>query len=110
METVSLVPPKKGFCMSDNNPATPESSTYHQMVEEAARFLDVPMKVAIQLGQRNMKVREILQLRPNSIVEIPKSAGENVDILINGRLLACGEVLEIEGNAGVRLTDILPEI
>jgi len=97
--------------MSDNNSAASlDSSTYHQMVEEAARFLDVPMKVAIQLGQRNMKVREILQLRPNSIVEIPKSAGENVDILINGKLLACGEVLEIEGHAGVRLTDVVPEI
>ncbi len=96
--------------MSDNNPASSESSTYLQMVEEAAHFLDVPMKVGIQLGQRNMKVREILQLRPNSVVEIPKSAGENVDILISGKLLACGEVLEIEGHAGVRLTDLLPEI
>ena len=96
--------------MSDNPPLPTASSSYQQMVEESARFLNVPMKVAIQLGQRSMKVREILQLRPNSIVELPRSAGENVDILINGRLLACGEVLEIEGNAGVRLTDILPEI
>ena len=96
--------------MSDHNPPPQDSTAYQQTMEEVAHFLDVPLKVAIHLGQRNMKVREILQLRPNSIVELPKSAGENVDIFVNGKLMACGEVLEMEGNAGVRLTDVIPEL
>ena len=74
-------------------------------MEEMDHFLNVPMKVTIQLANCNMKVREILQLQLNSIVELPKSAGENVDILINERLIAFGEVLELEGCTGIRLTD-----
>ena len=78
--------------------------------EELHHFLDVPIKIGIQLGKCNMKVQEILQLQPNSIVELPKSAGENVDILINGRLIAFGEVLELESSAGIRLTDFNTQI
>jgi len=69
-------------------------------------FLDVPLKVRIQLGQKYLKIREILQLKEQSIIELPKSAGENIDILVNGRLVAFGEVLEMEGNAGIRLTNL----
>jgi flagellar motor switch protein FliN len=74
-------------------------------MEEISHFLDIPMKITVQLASCNMKVREILQLQLNSIVELPKSAGENVDILINERLFASGEVLELEGSTGIRLTD-----
>lgn len=82
-----------------------ESAAYHKILEELHQLLDVPMKITIQLGNRSMTIREILQLKNNSIVELPKSAGENMDILLNGRLLAYGEVLDMEGNAGIRLTD-----
>jgi len=77
-----------------------------QTSAEVAHYLDIPMKVRIQLGQRLLKIREILQLKEQSIIELPKSAGENIDILINGRLVAFGEVLEMEGNAGIRLTNL----
>ncbi len=73
---------------------------------EVTHYLDIPMKVRIQLGQRLLKIREILQLKEQSIIELPKSAGENIDILVNGRLVAFGEVLEMEGNAGIRLTNL----
>jgi flagellar motor switch protein FliN len=79
-------------------------------LEDLHHFLDVTVKVGIQLAKRNMKVHEILQLQPNSIVELPKSAGENVDILVNGRLIAFGEVLELEGSTGIRLTDFNTQI
>jgi flagellar motor switch protein FliN len=74
-------------------------------MDEISHFLNIPMKITIQLASCNMKVREILQLQLNSIVELPKSAGENVDILVNERLIAFGEVLELEGCTGIRLTD-----
>ena len=84
---------------------TLEAVAYQKILEETRHFLDVPLKITIQLGHRNMKVREILQLQQNSIVELPKSAGENIEIYINGKLVAFGEVLEMEGSAGIRLTD-----
>jgi flagellar motor switch protein FliN/FliY len=83
-----------------------EGSSYEKAMEEAQYFLDVPMQVAVQLGGRTMKVRDILQLQPDSIVDIPKSAGENVDVLVNGRIVAFGEVMELEGSTGIRITDL----
>ena len=83
-----------------------ESSSYEKIMEELHHFLDVPMKISVQLAKCNMKVRDILQLQPSSIVELPKSAGENVDILINERLVGFGEVMELEGCTGIRLTDL----
>ncbi len=88
------------------SPSTSELHVGEKTAEELRHLLDIPIKVTIQLAHRAMKVRDILQLQPNSIVELPKSAGENVDILVNDRLVAFGEVLELEGSTGVRLTDL----
>jgi len=92
--------------MTDNAAAEHPASP---MCDEASAFLDVPMRVMIRLSEKKMKVREILNLKPSSIVELPKSAGENVDVLINGRLAAYGEVIELEGSAGIRLTSLIAE-
>ena len=91
--------------MSEPQPPR-EMSAYDKTMEEIRHFSDIPIRVTIQLASRTMKVRDILQLQPNSIVELPKSAGENVDILMNERLVAFGEVLELEGSTGIRLTDL----
>jgi flagellar motor switch protein FliN/FliY len=85
-----------------------ETKTESYVSKEAKFFMDVPVCVTIQLASRNMKVRDILQLHQSSIVELPKSAGENVDILVNDHPIASGEVLELEGTTGVRLTDFNP--
>jgi flagellar motor switch protein FliN/FliY len=77
--------------------------------EELRYFGDVPVKISVHLGTRIMKVRDILQLQPSSLIELPKSAGENVDVLMNGRLIAFGEVMELEGSTGIRLTDFRTE-
>ena len=78
-----------------------------EILEEFSGYLDVPMSITLEIGRRSMRVREILQLRPASIVDVPKSAGENIDIYINGRLVASGEILELEGKTGIRLTDFV---
>ncbi len=87
-------------------PAANEASAFEKTADELQHFLNVPIKVTVQLASRNMKVRDILLLQQNSIVDLPKSAGENVDILMNGRLIAFGEVMELEGSTGIRLTDL----
>jgi flagellar motor switch protein FliN len=91
--------------MSDT-PKGNETITSEKAIEEAAHFLDVPFKITIQLGSRDIKIREILRLKRDSILELAKSAGENIDVFINGKLIGYGEVLELEGNTGIRLTDL----
>lgn len=68
---------------------------------------DVPLVVQAELGRTKMLVKEILKLGVGSVIELEKEAGEAVDILINNKLIARGEVVEIEGNFGVRITEIL---
>ncbi len=67
---------------------------------------DVPLEVQAQLGKTKKLVREILKLNVGSIVELDKEAGEPIDILVNNKLIARGEVVEIDGNYGVRITEI----
>jgi len=68
---------------------------------------DVPLIVQAELGRTKMLVKEILKLGVGSVIELDKEAGEAVDILVNNKLIARGEVVEIDGNFGVRLTEIL---
>jgi flagellar motor switch protein FliN len=92
------------------NAKVQDTTVYQTVLDEIRRYADIPLKISVILGQREMKVRELLLLRPDSLLELPKSAGENVDIFINGRLVGYGEVLEMEGSAGIRLTDIYTQI
>jgi flagellar motor switch protein FliN/FliY len=84
-------------------PATP--SPEEASTQKFGSYIDIPMRVTVELGRRRMKVRDILRLQKDSVVELPRSAGENIDIYINGKLVAYGEVLELEGKAGIRVTD-----
>jgi len=70
-------------------------------------LMDVPLEVTVELGRTRRQVREVLELGPGSVVELDKLAGEPVDIHINGRLIARGEVVVVEENFGVRITDIV---
>ncbi|MDR1727071.1 MAG: flagellar motor switch protein FliN [Acidobacteriota bacterium] len=80
--------------------------SYESTIRELQGFMDVPLKVTVQLGERRMKVLDILRLQSGSVIDLPKSAGENVDILINGKLVAFGEVMELESSTGIRITDL----
>jgi len=70
-------------------------------------ILDVPLQVSVELGRTNRSIREILEFSTGSIIELNKLAGEPVDMLINGKLFAKGEVVVIDENFGVRITDII---
>lgn len=71
------------------------------------RLLDIPLEISVELGRVRMLVKDVLDLGNGSILEIDKSAGEPVDVLVNGRLVARGEVVVIEDNFGVRITEIV---
>lgn len=72
-------------------------------------LLDIPLQVTVELGRTRKQIREILELGPGSILELDKLAGEPVDILVNNKLIAKGEVVVIDENFGVRVTDILSQ-
>lgn len=70
-------------------------------------LLDIPLQVTVELGRTRRSVKEILEMSSGSIIELDKLAGEPVDILVNDRLIANGEVVVIDENFGVRITDVL---
>ncbi|MBR3121570.1 MULTISPECIES: flagellar motor switch phosphatase FliY [Oceanobacillus] len=72
-------------------------------------LLDIPLKVTVELGRTKKSINDILELASGSIIELDKLAGEPVDILVNDKLVAEGEVVVIEENFGVRVTDIISQ-
>lgn len=70
-------------------------------------LMDIPLQVTVELGRTKRSVKEILELVSGSIIELDKLAGEPVEVLVNSRLIAKGEVVVIDENFGVRITDIL---
>ncbi|MBU7008277.1 flagellar motor switch phosphatase FliY [Phosphitispora fastidiosa] len=73
-------------------------------------IMDVPLQITVELGKCRKTIREILALGQGSVVELDKLAGEPVDLLVNGKLLAKGEVVVIDENFGIRVTDIISPI
>lgn len=71
-------------------------------------LLGVNLRVAVELGRTRMTIEDILKLGPGSVVELDKLAGEPVDVLVNDRLIARGEVVVIDDRFGVRITDVIP--
>lgn len=69
-------------------------------------LLDVPLQVTVELGRTQLRIRNVLELVPGSIVELDKLAGEPVDVLVNGKQIARGEVVVIDEEFGVRITDV----
>ena len=72
-------------------------------------ILDVPLKVSVELGRTKMMVNDLLQLGQGSVVELDKIAGEPMEILINNKLIAMGEVVVVNEKFGVRLTDVVSQ-
>jgi flagellar motor switch protein FliN len=70
-------------------------------------LLGVNLQVAVEIGRTTLPIKDVLALTPGSIVELDKLAGEKVDILINGRPIAQGEVVVVDENFGVRITDVV---
>jgi len=92
-----------------------QSARFAQLTESAVTpdmgsmdlLMDVDLDLSVELGRASVPVREILQLGSGSIIELNKLAGDAVDVLVNGRLIARGEVVVVDENFGVRITEIV---
>ncbi len=74
---------------------------------DLTRVLDIPVQLSVELGRTRMPIRQILQLGAGSVVELGTAAGELVDVLVNGHLVAQGEIVVMNGKFGVRLTEVV---
>ena len=73
-------------------------------------ILDIPLKVTVELGRTKMLIRDILQLAQGSVIELSKFAGEPLEVLVNEKLVARGEVVVVNEKFGIRLTDIISPV
>lgn len=87
--------------MEAQTPKTDASSRRLDML------LDVPLEVNVELGRTRMTIQDLLQLGPGSVIELDKVAGEALDIMVNGRLVARGEAVVVNDKFGIRITDIV---
>lgn len=87
-----------------------QNAPYSQVDENNLNLLmDIPLKVTVELGRTQKQIKDILEMSQGSIIELDKLAGEPVDILVNHKLVAKGEVVVIDENFGVRVTDIVSQ-
>ena len=93
------------------------AATFEQLQEDAGvsasgdikidAILDVPVTIAMEIGRSRINIRNLLQLNQGSVVELDRLAGEPMDVLVNGTLIAQGEVVVVNEKFGIRLTDIV---
>ncbi|HBY20884.1 MAG: flagellar motor switch protein FliN [Clostridiales bacterium GWE2_32_10] len=82
-------------------------SVMQKQKENIDLIMDVPLEVTVELGRSHKSIREILEFAPGTIIELDKLAGEPIDILVNGKFVAKGEVIVIDENFGIRITEII---
>ena len=96
-----------------DEPTTPRAGAPPSGVEGGVRkmeiLMDLSLPVAIELGRTQMLIREILELQRGSVVEFDKLTSEPVDVLINGKKMAEGEVVVIEKHFGIRITNLVEQ-
>jgi flagellar motor switch protein FliN/FliY len=78
-------------------------------IEQITHLGDVPISIDVELARRMMTVAQILALGPGSVIKMPRSAGDNIDILVGGAQIGSGEIVIIEETVGVRITDFNEE-
>jgi flagellar motor switch protein FliN/FliY len=77
------------------------------LMNELDMILDIPVQITVELGRTRITIKNLLQLAHGSIVELDAMAGEPMDVLVNGTLIAQGEVVVVNDKFGIRLTDII---
>ncbi|MEI6893429.1 MAG: flagellar motor switch protein FliN [Colwellia sp.] len=73
-------------------------------------ILDIPVTISMEVGRSNISIRNLLQLNQGSVVELDRVAGESLDVLVNGTLIAHGEVVVVNDKFGIRLTDVVSQL
>ena len=100
------VDPEQGGPLS-GEPARPYAASGEPPVHDINMVLDIPVQLSVELGRTKVPIKYILQLAQGSVVELDALAGEPMDVLVNGYLIAQGEVVVVNDKFGIRLTDVV---
>lgn len=84
-----------------------EDGTEQKELRELGFLLDVPLEVSVELGRSKVLIKDLLQMREGSVVELDKMAGEPLEVYVNSRLIARGEAVVVDDKVGLRLTDVV---
>ena len=98
-------PDEQAPASADFQELQPDNSISAEVNLEA--ILDVPVTIAMEIGRTRINIRNLLQLNQGSVVELDRLAGEPMDVLVNGTLIAQGEVVVVNDKFGIRLTDVI---
>jgi flagellar motor switch protein FliN len=98
-----------------NEQADAESASFNEVSDDSISgldvnldvVLDIPVNISMEIGRTKISIRNLLQLNQGSVVELDRLAGEPMDVLVNGTLIARGEVVVVNEKFGIRLTDII---
>lgn len=101
IQDVNVAPAQFQAFSANYNPVTQQ--------ENIDLIMDVPLEVTVELGRTSKSIKEILEFAPGTIIELDRIAGEPIDVLVNGKLVAKGEVVVIEESFGIRVTDIIKQ-
>ena len=85
----------------------PEVSGGHTNNPDIDVILDIPVTISMQVGSTSISIRNLLQLNQGSVIELDRLAGEPLDVLVNGTLIAHGEVVVVNEKFGIRMTDVI---
>ncbi|QUM77491.1 flagellar motor switch protein FliN [Moritella sp. 24] len=89
-----------------NNDDAGFSSEHQQKLDS---ILDIPVVISMEVGRSKISIRNLLQLNQGSVVELDRIAGEPLDVMVNGTLIAHGEVVVVNDKFGIRLTDVISQ-
>jgi flagellar motor switch protein FliN/FliY len=104
---VELFSLDKSLAFADESTSGSWEPSSEGSIRDLNLLLDIPLNISVELGRASLLLQDVLDLAPGSVVELDKAAGEPVDVLVNGRLVARGEVVVIEDNFGIRITEIV---
>ena len=88
---------------NDDNAFSPEQQ------QKLDSILDIPVVISMEVGRSKISIRNLLQLNQGSVVELDRIAGEPLDVMVNGTLIAHGEVVVVNDKFGIRLTDVISQ-
>ena len=88
---------------------TADAEVKHKQQEKLDAILDIPVTITMEVGHSQSPIRSLLQLNQGSVVELDRIAGEPLDVLVNGTLIAHGEVVVVNDKFGIRLTDVISQ-
>jgi flagellar motor switch protein FliN/FliY len=110
-ETEAKVPlpdlDRESSATDEGYPLAPEDNDSNRSAAELEVVFDVPVQVSAVLGRTRMQVGDLLKLGPGAVVELDRKVGEAIDIFVNNRLVARGEVVLVEDKLGVTMTEII---